>query len=148
MPLYPWILQPIWLSILVKISLLFSFLGTTTMPKEQPGTYTIVAKSYSNSYKKSLLWRTQNPTRQDWKGKTKEMWHSKNEHPDFLVLSFIFFHKVVSHRFLFSFVFILLSQRLVGSVHNSNKTSFQAENHLLTIFWLWKKKKYLIFSSA
>lgn len=43
------------------------------MPKEQLGIYTIVANTHWNLYKKSLLWKAYDPTRQDLKEKTKEI---------------------------------------------------------------------------
>lgn len=56
-----------------ETSLLFLFIDTVTMPKEQLGIYTIVANTHWNLYKKSLLCRACDPTRQDLKGKTKEI---------------------------------------------------------------------------
>lgn len=40
-----------------EISLLFLFIDTATMPKEQLGIYTIVANTHWDLYKSSLLWR-------------------------------------------------------------------------------------------
>lgn len=56
-----------------ETSLLFLFIDTVTMPKEQLGIYTIAASTHWNLYKKSLIWRPYEPTRQDLKGKTKEV---------------------------------------------------------------------------